>query len=301
MTEMRNGHFKGIAYQNGRIQISIAPYDPLAYSWAMKFEMPIITSLGTMLRQSTLFLPLCMAMSVAPLGACKRVEDPDAGRMETAKAYPPASRPVSALAGNQWSTETARDKRGEAEEIMKAAGLKSDMTVADIGAGEGYYTVRLAEKVGENGRVLAQDIDEEAIDRLAARVNRENLDNVSIKLGAPDDPRLPENSFDRIFLVHMYHEVREPYAFLSRLRPALIDESGITGSGEVIVVDVNRDFSQHGIPPKQLFCEFEAVGYELIGFMERPELGGYFARFKSKGDAILPGKIEPCPYSGPEK
>lgn len=242
-----------------------------------------------------------LALICTPLGACKRVEDPDAGRMETAKAYPPASRPVSALAGNQWSTETARDNRGEAEEIMKAAGLKTDMTVADIGAGEGYYTVRLAEKVGANGRVLAQDIDEEAIDRLAARVNRENLDNVSIKLGAPDDPRLPENSFDRIFLVHMYHEVREPYAFLSRLRPALIDESGINGSGEVIVVDVNRDFSQHGIPPKQLFCEFEAVGYELIGFMERPELGGYFARFKSQGDAILPGKIEPCPYSGPEK
>lgn len=231
----------------------------------------------------------------APLGACKRVDDPDSDRAESARAYPPASRPVSALAGNQWSTETARDKRGEAEEIMAAAGLEPGMTVADIGAGEGYYTVRLAERVGAKGRVLAQDIDEEAIDRLAERVTRESLDNVSIKLGAPDDPRLPENSFDRVFLVHMYHEVREPYAFLSRLRPAL-SEAGPNGSGEVIVVDVNRDFSQHGIPPKQLFCEFEAVGYELIGFMERPELGGYFARFKAAGDAPLPDKIIPCPY-----
>ena len=232
----------------------------------------------------------------APLGACKKVEDNDADRPETARAYPPASRPVSALAGNQWSTETARDKRGEAEEIMKAAGLEPGMTVADIGAGEGYYTVRLAEKVGTNGRVLAQDIDEGAINRLAERVNRESLDNVSIKLGAPDDPRLPENSFDRIFLVHMYHEVREPYAFLARLRPALLDKSGPHGAGEVIVVDVNRDVSQHGIPPKQLFCEFEAVGYELVGFMERPELGGYFARFRAKGPEIPPGQIRPCPY-----
>ena len=179
---------------------------------------------------------------------------------------------------------------------MKAAGLAPGMTVADIGAGEGYYTVRLAEKVGAAGRVLAQDIDEGAIDRLAERVNRESLDNVSIKLGAPDDPRLPENSFDRIFLVHMYHEVREPYAFLSRLRPALLDKRGADGAGEVIVVDVNRDVAQHGIPPKQLFCEFEAVGYELVGFMERPELGGYFARFRAKGPAIEPGKIKPCPY-----
>ncbi|ASK87339.1 class I SAM-dependent methyltransferase [Sphingorhabdus sp. SMR4y] len=235
-------------------------------------------------------------LMMVPLGACKRLPDDDELRAETARAYPPASRPVSELAGNQWSTETARDKRGEAEEIMKAAGLEPGMTVADIGAGEGYYTVRLAEKVGARGRVLAQDIDEGAIDRLAERVNRESLDNVSIKLGAPDDPRLPEKSFDRIFLVHMYHEVREPYAFLSRLRPALIGKAGDHGTGEVIVVDVNRDFSQHGIPPKQLFCEFEAVGYELVGFMERPELGGYFARFRAKGPAIAPGDIKPCPY-----
>jgi protein-L-isoaspartate O-methyltransferase len=231
-----------------------------------------------------------------PLTACKRVPDADADRAETARAYPPASRPVSDLAGNQWSTETARDKRGEAEEIMKAAGLEPGMTVADIGAGEGYYTVRLAEKVGTAGRVLAQDIDEAAISRLGERVNRESLDNVSIKLGAPDDPRLPENSFDRIFLVHMYHEVREPYAFLSRLRPALLNKSKERGAGEVVVVDVNRNFEQHGIPPKQLFCEFEAVGYELVGFMERPELGGYFARFRAKGPAIEPGNIKPCAY-----
>ncbi len=237
-----------------------------------------------------------LTLLTGPLGACKRVPEADANRAETARAYPPASRPVSELGGNEWSTETARDKRGEAEEIMKAAGLEPGMTVADIGAGEGYYTVRLAEKVGAAGRVLAQDIDEGAIDRLAERVNRESLDNVSIKLGAPDDPRLPENSFDRIFLVHMYHEVREPYAFLSRLRPALLGKSGGHGAGEVIVVDVNRDVTQHGIPPKQLFCEFEAVGYELVGFMERPELGGYFARFRAKGPAIAPEDITPCPY-----
>ncbi|WP_417590936.1 class I SAM-dependent methyltransferase [Parasphingorhabdus sp.] len=245
---------------------------------------PLVASLGA------------LALLATQLTACKKIEDPDASRVETARAYPPASRPVSELAGNQWSTETARDKRGEAEEIMTAAGLEQGMTVADIGAGEGYYTVRLAEKVGAAGRVLAQDIDEEAISRLGERVSRESLDNVSIKLGAPDDPRLPENSFDRIFLVHMYHEVREPYAFLSRLRPALLQKSKAHGAGEVIVVDVNRDVAQHGIPPKQLFCEFEAVGYELVGFMERPELGGYFARFRARGPAIEPDKIKPCPY-----
>lgn len=243
-------------------------------------------------------LALAVMATTAPLAGCKRVQDQDADRPETALAYPPASRPVSDLAGNQWSTETARDKRGEAEEIMKAAGLAPGMTVADIGAGEGYYTVRLAEKVGEEGRVLAQDIDEDVIKRLADRVSRDELDNVSIKLGAPDDPRLPEDSFDRIFLVHMYHEVREPYAFLSRLRPSIRrdQDGGTYDGGEVIVVDVDRPFAQHGIPPKQLFCEFEAVGYQLIGYMERPELGGYFARFRPVGKSPLPGKIKPCEF-----
>ncbi len=241
--------------------------------------------------RSLLAVGLLLGIS-ATVTACKRLPDEDSGRPETAKAYPPASRPVAELTGNQWSTETARDNRGEAEEIMKAAGLKPGMTVADIGAGEGYYTVRLAEKVGKDGRVLAQDIDQGAIDRLAERVNRDALNNVSIKLGDSDNPRLPENSFDRIFMVHMYHEVREPYAFLARLRPAIKTDKG--AKGEVIVVDVNRPFAEHGIPPKQLFCEFEAVGYELIGFMERPELGGYFARFRPTGDAPLPGNIIPC-------
>ncbi|MEO0441147.1 MAG: class I SAM-dependent methyltransferase [Pseudomonadota bacterium] len=227
-----------------------------------------------------------------PLSGCKRVSEADANRPETSLAYPPASRPVARLGSNQWSTETARDKVGEAEEIMVAAGLQAGMTVADIGAGEGYYTVRLAEKVGAEGRVLAQDIDEAAITRLADRVARDDLDNVSIKLGAGDDPRLPENSFDRVFMVHMYHEVREPYAFLARLRPAIKRDKD--NPGEVIVVDVNRPIEEHGIAPKQLFCEFEAVGYQLLGFMERPELGGYFARFRPVGKAPLPGRIKPC-------
>ena len=90
---------------------------------------------------------------------------------------------------------------------MDSADVRPGMTVADIGAGDGYYTVRLAPRVGQSGRVLAQDIQPEVIERLADRVARERLDNVSLKLGAVDDPRLPAASFDRVFMVHMYHEL----------------------------------------------------------------------------------------------
>ena len=216
-------------------------------------------------------------------------------RAETARGFPAAHRPVSQLGGNSVSTEEARDDRNEAMTVMDLANIRPGMTIADIGAGEGYYTVRLAERVGEKGRVLAQDIDQDALRRLGSRVENDRLDNVSIKRGDIDDPRLPENSFDRVFMVHMYHEVTEPYAFLWRLRPALRE------GGQVVVVDVDRPTDQHGIAPDLLFCEFQQVGFRLVEFVRKPELAGYYAQFVAVGPRPEPGEIEPCGEPGSNK
>jgi ubiquinone/menaquinone biosynthesis C-methylase UbiE len=209
-------------------------------------------------------------------------------RPVTASDFPQPIRPVSSVTTNQFSTEDQRDNLGEAKVVMDLAQIREGTTVADIGAGEGYYTVRLAERVGVKGRVLAQDIDPGAIQRLASRIERERLDNVHIKTGAPEDPRLPANSFDRVFLVHMYHEVSEPYPFLWNLRPAL------RAGGQVIVVDSDRPTDQHGMPPTLLFCEFQAVGFRLVEFVRRPELKGYYAQFEAVGERPEPGSIKPC-------
>lgn len=223
----------------------------------------------------------------ATLASCKPAEETN-GRPVTSLEFPKPSRLVSAAGDTQYSTEAARDEAGEAEFVMDWAGIKLGTTVADIGAGEGYYTIRLGERVGPKGRVLAQDINRGALDRLGERVTREQLDNVAIKEGAVDDPRLPEKSFDRIFMVHMYHEIGEPYAFLWRLRPALAE------GGEVIIVDRDRATDQHGIPPELLFCEFAAVGYRLTGFSEELKLGGYIARFTLSGPRPEPSAIKTC-------
>jgi ubiquinone/menaquinone biosynthesis C-methylase UbiE len=231
-------------------------------------------------------LRFSLAFGLALLAACQQASD---GRPATARQFPRADRPVSTVVSNEFSNEDQRDDLGEARVVMDLAAIKAGTTVADIGAGEGYYTIRLAERVGKEGRVLAQDIDAGAIQRLGQRVERERHDNVSIKLGASDDPRLPAASFDRIFLVHMYHEVTEPYAFLWRLRPAL------RPGGQVIVVDVDRPTSQHGIPPEQLFCEFQALGFRLVEFVRKPELKGYYAQFEVAGARPAPGAIKACP------
>ena len=245
-----------------------------------------------MLRRAT---PVLLLAACAALSACEQQTPADLDRPETSREFPRAYRPVSELGKTSVSTEQARDDRNEASTVMDLAQIEPGMTVADIGAGEGYYTVRLAERVGGDGRVLAQDIDQDALRRLGSRVEDERLDNVSIKLGDVDDPRLPENSFDRIFMVHMYHEVGEPYAFLWRLRPALRE------GGQVIVVDVDRPADQHGIAPAVLFCEFEKVGFRLVEFVRKPELAGYYAQFVAAGPRPEPGEIVPCNGQGSNK
>ena len=202
--------------------------------------------------------------------------------------FPKAHRLVAPIVGDTFSTEDARDRLGEAEEVMELAGVKPGMSVADVGAGGGYYTVRLARIVGAKGRVLAEDIVPETRDRLSDRVQRENLDNVAVKLGAADDPMLPHASFDRIFLVHMYHEVQSPYAFLWHLRDA------VKPGGLVIVVDSNRPVERHGIPPAQLKCELAGLALTPVKatFLTGGEV--YLMAFKLAGPRPEPGKIGIC-------
>ena len=222
------------------------------------------------------------------LGSCDAPWDDGSDRATSARDFPPADRPVAPTVSTKWSTEEARDRVNEAEDVMDSADVRPGMTVADIGAGDGYYTVRLAQRVGASGRVLAQDIIPEVIERLADRVARERLDNVSLKLGAVDDPRLPAASFDRIFMVHMYHEIAEPYAFLWRLRPAL------RKGGQILVVDGDRPIAQHGTPFRLLVCEFEAVGYKLVSYDDKQHAGGYLARFEPEGKRPEPDAIKVC-------
>src|SRR3954462_11190188 len=96
--------------------------------------------------------------------------------------FPSAHRDVAPIVGGTFSTEDARDRAGEAEEVMQLAGVKPGMSVADVGAGEGYYTVRLAHVVGAKGRVLAEDIIPNVRDELSDRIQRERLDNVADRL-----------------------------------------------------------------------------------------------------------------------
>lgn len=230
--------------------------------------------------------PLFLALFA--LAACNGRAQPRADADIRGSEFPKADRPVAPITSSRWSTEEARDRVQEAARVMDAAGLTLGMTVADIGAGEGYYTVRLAERVGPKGRVVAQDVVPDVQTRLAERVYREQLGNVYVKLGGPADPMLPaDQSFDRVFMIHMYHEIEAPYEFLWRLRPSL------KKGGQVVIVDNDRPTVQHGTPLKLLQCELAAVGFRL---RETKPLqpGVYLALFEMATTRPAPRAIKPC-------
>src|SRR5689334_16102197 len=103
---------------------------------------------------------------------------------------------------------------------MDSLGIYDGARVADLGAGGGWFTIRLSRRVGPNGRVYAEDIQPQMIEAILRRVQRENLDNVVTVLGRPDDPRLPPG-IDAVLMVETYHEIEDPVTLLKHVAQSL--------------------------------------------------------------------------------
>jgi SAM-dependent methyltransferase len=195
-----------------------------------------------------------------------------------ASAFSPAQRPVADIVSPTRSTEKQRDAVDEAGQLVRHMELKAGMTVGDIGAGNGYHTVRLSPLLGRDGQVIAQDVTRDYLRQLAERIKRLKLGNVRLALGEPHDPRLPPASLDAAVLVHMYHEVAQPYAFLYNLAPAL------KPGARVGIVDLDRPTMQHGTPLDLLRCELTAVGYRQMAVHMLRGNGGYLAIFTAPAE-----------------
>ena len=202
--------------------------------------------------------------------------------------FPVPDRPVARIISPEYSDEQTRDRHGEAERVMDLLGSTPPHRVADIGAGLGYYTVRIARRLGVGATIYATDVKGEYLDRLQARLAREGIIGVSLILGLPRDPRLPPDSVDVAILSHMYHEIENPYEFLYRLRPSLAP------GARVGIIDMDRPTQRHGTPPALLRCELAAIGYRQLESVSLAPADGYLAVFAPP--EILPpaGTIRPC-------
>jgi SAM-dependent methyltransferase len=196
-----------------------------------------------------------------------------------AKEFPSPRRPVAQIVSPSRSAEEHRDSLNEAGEIARLLELKPGMTVGDIGAGSGYHTVRLSRLVGPAGSVVAEDVTRDYLVELAKRTEQLRLTNVIFALGEPHDPRLPASSLDAAILVHMYHEISQPYAFLYNLAPAL------KPGARIGIVDLERPTAEHGTPIELLRCELTAVGYREIATYQLAGDGGYLAVFSPPEEA----------------
>ena len=207
-----------------------------------------------------------------------------------AQAFPQPDRPVAEIVSPIWATEKQRDAVDEVGQVVRAMDIRPGLTVADLGAGSGYYTVRLARRLGPDGRVIAQDVVPRYLAGLDKRVRRLKLTNVTLALGEPHDPRLAPGSVDVALLVHMYHEIAQPFAFLANLAPAM------RPGGRVGIIDLDRVTWEHGTPPDLLKCELAAVGYREVGFRQLKGDVGYLALFEAPdpGARKEPGQVVPC-------
>jgi SAM-dependent methyltransferase len=220
---------------------------------------------------------LVLATMLAGLGLAR----PDA-------RFPRPDRPVAGIVSPEYSNEPTRDGHREAERVMDRLGIRAGMRVADVGAGLGYYAVRLARRLGPAGTVYAQDVSREYLDRLEARLAREQVRGVTVVHGTPGDPKLPAAAVDVAILSHMYHEVTNPYEFLYNLHRSLVP------GARVAVIDVDKRTQDHGTPPALLRCELAAVGYRQVDFTSLAPADGYLAVFVPPAALPPVESIRPC-------
>ncbi len=189
-----------------------------------------------------------------------------ARRLETAGAAgAPRTRDIARVSENlTWLTRPDRDSDERPDTLVDALEIPRGATVADLGAGAGYFTWRLARRVGPQGRVIAVEIQRQMLDLVAQEVKKEALTNVELVLGSPRDPRLPEGSVDLVLIANAYHEFSEPEAILAAVRRCLKPD------GRLVLIEYAKENSRVPISPlhrmsfNEIRSEVESAGFEII-------------------------------------
>jgi len=170
---------------------------------------------------------------------------------------------VMGAAGADWLTREDREKFEQPEKVLDALKIQPGMTVADVGAGNGYFTLRLARRVGESGRVFAVDIQPAMLDLLKKNRDRAGLKNIELVLGTETDADLPPAAVDLALLVDVYHEFQKPEQMITAIRGALRPE------GVLVLVEYRGEDPsvpikpEHKMTVEQVLKEIEPMGFRL--------------------------------------
>jgi SAM-dependent methyltransferase len=175
--------------------------------------------------------------------------------------------PMSA-AGAAWLDRDERQRQEDTELSLRLLEVQYGSVVADVGAGSGYYSARLARLVGSNGRVFASDIQQAMLDIIRGRIERERIPNIELVLGTPTDPRLPRGAVDLAIMVDVYHEFSAPQVMLRRIRESL------KPGGRLVLLEYRGEdptvpiLPAHKMTVAQAKTEVEAEGFLLTTVKE---------------------------------
>jgi ubiquinone/menaquinone biosynthesis C-methylase UbiE len=171
--------------------------------------------------------------------------------------------PVMGAAGAGWLDRSEREREEQPDKALDLIGIRPGMTVGDVGAGTGYMTLRIAKRVGPSGKVYANDIQPEMLDKLNENAHRIDLDNVETVLGSEADAKLPAGKMDLVLLVDVYHEFSRPQEMLQSMRRSLKED------GRLVLVEYKKEDpaipirADHKMNLNDIKTEVEAEGYKL--------------------------------------
>jgi len=175
---------------------------------------------------------------------------------------------VMGMSGADWLVRPEREAEEQPEKALDALKLKPGMVVADIGAGVGYMSLRMARRVGPTGKVYANDVQPEMLDKLRANAQREKLSNIETVLGSVADPKLPAGKIHVVLLVDVYHEFSQPQEMLQHIRAALKPD------GRLVLLEYRKEDpaipirQEHKMSVTEVKAEVEAEGYKLDKVVE---------------------------------
>ena len=176
--------------------------------------------------------------------------------------------PVMDASGAAWLDRPEREAEEKPDLALDLLQIRAGMVVADVGAGTGYMSLRMARRVGPTGKVYANDLQPEMLQKLRAASQREKLENVETVQGTEADPRLPPNTMDLVLLVDVYHEFSQPQAMLDKIRESLKPD------GRLVLLEYRKEDpkvpirTEHKMTVAEVKAEVEPEGYKMDKVLE---------------------------------